>query len=217
MGALLERDLRAASTLNPLAPKPPHMPDKAKAKSVIFLFLAGGPSHIDSFDPKPLLGDSSLTGLAVALDGKGDRHRATLSGQLGLNDYQLLLHPLSTRFSDDFKKLTAEQLAQDGVEEQHGLGAERPVRAAGLQEVDGGARQAAEADLARDRLDEGLAAGVERLERQAHARPSSLGRFRYGALAPAGRPGPTGVQPWVSMSGRDGAGSPSERAWANAS
>ena len=63
------------------------------------------------FDPKPLLGDSSLTGLAVALDGKGDRHRATLSGQLGLNDYQLLLHPLRTRFSDDFKTLTVEQLA----------------------------------------------------------------------------------------------------------
>ena len=31
------------------------MPDKAKAKSVIFLFMAGGPSHIDTFDPKPLL------------------------------------------------------------------------------------------------------------------------------------------------------------------
>ena len=63
------------------------------------------------FDPKPLLGESSLTGLALALDGKGDRHSATLSGQLGLNDYQLLLHPLSARFSDDFKTLTVEQLA----------------------------------------------------------------------------------------------------------
>ena len=31
------------------------MPDKAKAKSVIFLFMAGGPSHIETFDPKPLL------------------------------------------------------------------------------------------------------------------------------------------------------------------
>ena len=31
------------------------MPDKAKAKSVIFLFMAGGPSHLDTFDPKPLL------------------------------------------------------------------------------------------------------------------------------------------------------------------
>jgi hypothetical protein len=52
--SLLQREARAG-TLNPLAPKTPHMPDKAKAKSVIFLFMAGGPSHLDTFDPKPLL------------------------------------------------------------------------------------------------------------------------------------------------------------------
>ncbi|WP_430391205.1 translocation/assembly module TamB domain-containing protein [Dyella sp. 20L07] len=70
-------------------------------------------AHLDAprFNPKPLLGDSALTGVAVALEGKGDRHSATLSGQLGLNDYQLQLHPLSARFSDDFKTLTIEQLA----------------------------------------------------------------------------------------------------------
>lgn len=38
---------------NPLAPKPPHFP--ARAKRVIFLFMKGGPSHVDTFDPKPLL------------------------------------------------------------------------------------------------------------------------------------------------------------------
>ena len=38
---------------NPVAPKEPHFP--AKAKSVIFLFMSGGVSHIDSFDPKPQL------------------------------------------------------------------------------------------------------------------------------------------------------------------
>src|SRR5688572_3619154 len=43
---------RAASS-NPLAPK--GSPQEAKAKSVIFLFMAGGPSHVDTFDPKPLL------------------------------------------------------------------------------------------------------------------------------------------------------------------
>ncbi len=37
--------------INPLAPKPPHF--AAKAKSVIFLFMYGGPSHIDTFDHKP--------------------------------------------------------------------------------------------------------------------------------------------------------------------
>jgi hypothetical protein len=39
--------------VNPLLPKPPHFP--AKAKRVIHLFMNGGPSHVDTFDPKPLL------------------------------------------------------------------------------------------------------------------------------------------------------------------
>src|SRR5690349_16126446 len=37
----------------PLSPKPTHFP--AKAKRVIFLFMHGGPSHIDLFDHKPQL------------------------------------------------------------------------------------------------------------------------------------------------------------------
>ncbi len=41
---------RAAS---PLAARPPMHP--AKAKRVIFLFMSGGPSHVDTFDPKPTL------------------------------------------------------------------------------------------------------------------------------------------------------------------
>lgn len=44
-----------AAPVNPLAPKAPHIPEAAKAKSVIFLFMAGGPSHLETFDPKPLL------------------------------------------------------------------------------------------------------------------------------------------------------------------
>ena len=56
MGALLQQEAaRAGAVVNPLAPKPPHWPDKAKAKSVIFLFMAGGPSQMETFDPKPLL------------------------------------------------------------------------------------------------------------------------------------------------------------------
>jgi len=42
-----------ALTDNPLAPKPPHY--EAKAKRVIFLFMHGGPSQVDTFDHKPLL------------------------------------------------------------------------------------------------------------------------------------------------------------------
>src|SRR5579862_3136628 len=42
-----------AASLNPLLPRKPHFP--AKAKRVIHLFLNGGPSHVDTFDPKPAL------------------------------------------------------------------------------------------------------------------------------------------------------------------
>jgi hypothetical protein len=45
------RDARGSA--NPLAPKPTHFP--AKAKRVIFLSMAGGPSHVDTFDYKPQL------------------------------------------------------------------------------------------------------------------------------------------------------------------
>ncbi|MFP6584243.1 MAG: DUF1501 domain-containing protein [Candidatus Hydrogenedentota bacterium] len=41
------------SDINPMAPKQPHFP--AKAKRVVHIFFNGGLSHVDSFDPKPLL------------------------------------------------------------------------------------------------------------------------------------------------------------------
>src|SRR5437016_4948138 len=41
------------AAVNPLAPRPSHFP--AKAKSVIWLFMNGGPSHVDTWDYKPEL------------------------------------------------------------------------------------------------------------------------------------------------------------------
>ena len=52
-GMIAATDLLAGE--NPLAARKPHFP--AKADSVIFLFMHGGPSHIDTFDPKPLLNE----------------------------------------------------------------------------------------------------------------------------------------------------------------
>src|SRR5688572_4825378 len=68
LAGLLDRDGFFANTakaatvsgnVNPLAPKSPHF--QPKAKSVIFLFMYGGPSHVDTFDYKPHL---------YGLDGK---------------------------------------------------------------------------------------------------------------------------------------------------
>src|SRR5689334_21740134 len=46
-------DSSGAAPANPLTPRTPHFP--SKARSVIFLFMSGGPSHVDLFDPKPEL------------------------------------------------------------------------------------------------------------------------------------------------------------------
>ncbi len=53
LAGLLGRDLYANSGVYDLKPKAPHAP--AKAKAVIQLFMNGGPSQVDLFDPKPTL------------------------------------------------------------------------------------------------------------------------------------------------------------------
>jgi len=78
MGSMLLQDGALAATpkafdaVNPLAPKPSHYDPKAKA--CIFIFMAGGPSQMDLFDPKPELNrlhgqplpDSFLEGVRFA-------------------------------------------------------------------------------------------------------------------------------------------------------
>jgi hypothetical protein len=56
LNALLQMESRAEiriDPINPFAPREPHF--KPKAKSVIFLFMVGGPSQVDTFDYKPEL------------------------------------------------------------------------------------------------------------------------------------------------------------------
>ena len=56
---------------SPLAPKAPPLP--AKAKSVIFLFMYGGPSHVDTFDFKPNLYPLDGKTIAVKTFGRGGK------------------------------------------------------------------------------------------------------------------------------------------------
>ncbi len=53
LAGLIGEPAAQAADANPLAPRAPHFP--ARAKQVIHLFMNGGPSHVDTFDPKPLL------------------------------------------------------------------------------------------------------------------------------------------------------------------
>lgn len=55
LASLLAGDKARAASADPLAARQPH--HAPKAKSVIWLFMEGGPSHIDLFDPKPKLNE----------------------------------------------------------------------------------------------------------------------------------------------------------------
>jgi hypothetical protein len=56
---------------NPLAPRKPHKP--ARARSVIFLYMYGGPSHVDTFDYKPKLFTLNDKTIAVKTFGRGGK------------------------------------------------------------------------------------------------------------------------------------------------
>ncbi len=78
LGLAAERAV-AGTTTNPLAPRAPHY--TPRAKRVIFLFMQGGPSHVDSFDYKPRLMEDDGKMLhfddarTVAKTGKGAAQR----------------------------------------------------------------------------------------------------------------------------------------------
>lgn len=85
LNSLLDRSASATdATSNPLAPKAPHFPPKAK--NVIFLFMAGGPSQLEMWDYKPRLAE--LNGKPIPesyIKGKrfafmGSSHRTDLLG-----------------------------------------------------------------------------------------------------------------------------------------
>ena len=67
---LLAAEVKGDST-NPLAPKVPHF--APKAKRVIHLFANGGPSQVDTFDPKPAL--EKYAGKALPLTLRTERKK----------------------------------------------------------------------------------------------------------------------------------------------
>jgi len=72
LSQLLAEDALRSGPVDPLAPKSPQF--KPKAKRVIFLYLSGGVSHVDSWDPKPkLFADGGRTVSVNEFQGrKGD-------------------------------------------------------------------------------------------------------------------------------------------------
>lgn len=70
MPGLMSQLLAEEKKVNPLEPKQPHFP--AKAKRVIFIFSNGGVSHMDTFDYKPALfkADGKMTGIGGGLSNQ---------------------------------------------------------------------------------------------------------------------------------------------------
>ncbi len=97
---LLADEAVPAVSMDPLAPKPSHFPPKAKR--VIFLYMSGGVSHVDSFDPKPkLFADAGKTTSVNEYQGrKGDfkmflkrpQWEFTRNGQSGIEVSSLFPH-----------------------------------------------------------------------------------------------------------------------------
>ena len=65
LAGMLDREKLFGAEVNPLAPKPSPLP--AKAKSIIYLFMHGGISQVDTFDPKPMLTKNSGKNLSADL------------------------------------------------------------------------------------------------------------------------------------------------------
>ena len=65
--------------VNPLAPRPPH--HRPRAKNVIFLFMAGGPSQLELFDYKPKLNE--LDGQLIPESYLRDRRFAFMNSLAG--------------------------------------------------------------------------------------------------------------------------------------
>jgi hypothetical protein len=76
--------------VDPLTPKPPHF--APRAKRVIFMFMTGGVSHVDTFDHKPVLNSRHDTELRVGQFYKGSGWKFRPYGQSGTEISDLFPH-----------------------------------------------------------------------------------------------------------------------------
>jgi hypothetical protein len=83
-------------TGNPLASRAPHF--SPRAKRVIFLFMNGGPSHVDTFDPKPALNKSDGQPLPSSFNLKTNRKS---SGKLMASPFKVRQYGQSGIFASD--------------------------------------------------------------------------------------------------------------------
>ena len=113
LGHLLTQDGKAAETgrrdsKKPFLPREPHFP--AKAKHVIYLYLDGGPSHVDTWDPKTRLAEENGKPFAMNIEPtQFNNIGKTLASPWKFNNYGESGIPCS----DLFKNIATRR--QDGI------------------------------------------------------------------------------------------------------
>jgi hypothetical protein len=117
--------------VNPMAPKKPMYP--AKAKAVIFLFMYGGPSHVDTFDHKPNLYKLDGKTITVKTFGRGGHKNAgrVVGPKWKFNPYG----KCGKLVSDLFPHVGARA---DDIAFVHSMYAESPIHGSGLLMMNSG-------------------------------------------------------------------------------
>jgi uncharacterized protein DUF1501 len=116
---------------NPMAPRPPMFP--AKAKAVIFLFMYGGPSQVDTFDEKPELARLDGKTIKVKTFGRGGHKNEgrVVGPKFGFKNYG----QCGKRVSDIFPHVGS---CVDDIAFIHSMYAESPIHGSGLLMMNSG-------------------------------------------------------------------------------
>ncbi|MCC6493061.1 MAG: DUF1501 domain-containing protein [Pirellulales bacterium] len=135
LASLLAADgFAAAPQPRPLAPRPPRLP--AKAKSVIFLFMYGGPSHIDTFDYKPRMVGMDGRTVDVATFGRGG-HKS--QGRIVEPRWKFRQYGQSGKWISDLFPHLAECV--DDIAFLHSMTAESPIHGSAMLMMNSGKLQ----------------------------------------------------------------------------
>jgi hypothetical protein len=135
--AFLARQSRAADGTpfaNPLAAKPPHF--APQAKSVIFLFMYGGPSHVDTFDYKPAL--YPLDGKTVKVKTKGRGGERSESRVVGPK-WKFQQHGQCGKWVSDLFPHVARHV--DDIAFIHSMTADSPIHGSAMLQMNSGKLQ----------------------------------------------------------------------------
>jgi hypothetical protein len=117
--------------VNPMAPKKPMYP--AKAKAVIFLFMYGGPSHVDTFDHKPELYKLDGKTIPVKTFGRGGKKDG---GRVVGPKWQFKPYGKSGKLVSDLFPHVGQRV--DDIAFVHSMYAESPIHGSGLLMMNSG-------------------------------------------------------------------------------